>query len=60
MVPVASTVNGNGPTSGHSPPGAGARPTGTLAGKPTLIQWNKLRFLVMDSPRVSVGCVEGC
>lgn len=24
-----------------------------LAGKPTFIQWNKLRFLIMDSPRVS-------
>lgn len=29
------------------------KPTAVLAGKPTLIQWDRLRFLIMDAPRVS-------
>lgn len=28
------------------------KPTAVLAGKPTLIQWDRLRFLIMDAPRV--------
>lgn len=29
-------------------------PAAVLTGKPTLIQWGRLRFLIMDAPRVRV------
>ncbi len=37
------------------PPPPHIKPTAVLAGKPTLIEWGKLRFLIMDAPRVRNG-----
>jgi hypothetical protein len=35
------------------------KPSAVLAGKPTLIEWGKLRFLIMDAPRVRAGRAPG-
>lgn len=51
---AAASASGTSPPGGSNKESATRPGNATLAGKPTLIQWNKLRFLVMDSPRVRV------